>query len=106
MFKRRPAPERRPPVAGIKHLFHGIAIKPADDCKCSAVSAYEGKRLLSDEAPSLPLAGCDTPHSCKCVYQHFDDRRTAMRRESDVGLPPKEQIADRRMQTPRRITDG
>jgi hypothetical protein len=68
------------------------------------VDALEDARFLSDEAPSLPLAGCKTPQSCRCVYVHFNDRRTEVRRDTDSGLPPKEQPADRRMQT-RRITD-
>lgn len=105
MFKRK-APVRRPPGSAVRHLFHGVAVKPSERCKCKAVTALDGKRFLSDEAPSLPLAGCDSPQACRCVYEHFNDRRTEIRRESDSGFPPKEQPADRRMQTPRRITDS
>lgn len=105
MFKRK-VQVRRPPGSAVRHLFHGVAIKASDACQCKAVKALEGKRYLSDEAPSLPLAECDSPGACRCVYEHFNDRRTLVRRETDEGLPPKEQPADRRMQTARRITDG
>jgi hypothetical protein len=105
MFKRKVS-VRRPPGAAVRHLFHGVAVKPPEACRCKAVAALEGRRFLSDEAPSLPLAGCDTPHACRCVYEHFNDRRTLVRRDTDSGLPAKEQPADRRLQTARRITDG
>ena len=105
MFKRKVA-ARRPPGAAVRHLFHGVAIKPAEGCQCKAVTSLDGRRFLSDEAPTLPLAGCDRAPECRCVYEHFNDRRTLVRREMDSGLPPKEQPADRRLQAPRRITDG
>lgn len=105
MFKRK-VPVRQPPGAAVRHLFHGVAVKPSEDCRCKAAAKLQGRRYLSDEAPSLPLAGCDTPHACRCVYEHFNDRRTLVRRETDSGLPPKEQPQDRRLQTARRITDG
>ena len=105
MFKRKVA-VRRPPGAAVRHLFHGVAVKPAEACQCKAVAALEGRRFLSDEAPALPLTGCDVPHACRCVYQHFNDRRTLVRRETDSGLPAHERPMDRRLQAPRRITDG
>lgn len=104
MFKRR-IPVRRP-VAGIRHLFHGVAIKCTNGGRCAAVAALEGKRFLSDEAPMLPLADCDIPDACKCIYEHFNDRRTALRRDSDAGLPPAYYPGERRTRTSRRITDG
>ena len=105
MFKRKVA-ARRPPGGAVRHLFHGVAIKPAEACQCKAVTELDGRRFLSDEAPSLPLPGCDHPHACRCVYEHFNDRRTLVRREMDSGLPPRELPSDRRFHAPRRITDG
>ena len=52
---------------------------------CAAVKAIAGKRLLVDRAPPLPLADCDLG-SCNCRYQQYDDRRTDLRRDSDVGI--------------------
>jgi hypothetical protein len=103
MFKRKSS-DRRPPTAGIRHLFHGVAVKPFDACKCAAVAAIEGQRFLSDEAPPLPLVECDMPHTCRCVYEHFNDRRTELRRDSDFGPPSRHQDVDRRTKM-RRITD-
>jgi hypothetical protein len=103
MFKGKSS-KRRPYTAGIRHVFHGVAVKPSGDYRCSAVAAIEGQRFLSDEAPPLPLKNCEMPHACKCVYEHFNDRRTEGRRDSDFGLPSRYQAVDRRMQM-RRITD-
>jgi hypothetical protein len=103
MFKRKIS-IRRSSNSGIRHLFHGVAIKSSDACRCAAVAAIEGQRFLSDEVPRLPLTDCDMPYACKCVYEHFNDRRTELRRESDHGLPSRYQAVDRRLLM-RRITD-
>ena len=103
-FPRKAAP-RRPAVAAVRHLFHGVGIKPKPGCACLAVQAMEGQRFLSDEAPVLPLASCETPQQCRCVYEHFTDRRTVLRRDTDSGLPARSHPTDRRRQKARRITD-
>lgn len=54
----------------------------------------------------LPLSDCDNPAGCRCKYQHYDDRRTDARRESDIGLPMKDHPNDSRNGTGRRVTDG
>jgi hypothetical protein len=50
---------------------------------CDAARSYKGIRLLSVDAPRLPLATCDRPSECKCIYRHFSDRRQGPRREND-----------------------
>jgi hypothetical protein len=105
MFTRKSGSSTRPPVAAVKHLFHGIEIRPCDEFQCAAVKALGEQRFLSDEAPRLPLDDCSEPGRCGCVYKHFMDRRTAVRRESDVGLPSRPHELDRRVHAPRRITD-
>lgn len=105
MFTRKPTTSTRPPVAAVKHLFHGIEIRPCEEFECAAVKALGEQRFLSDEAPRLPLDDCSEPARCGCVYRHFNDRRTAMRRESDIGLPSRPYDLDRRVHAPRRITD-
>lgn len=102
MVKRKPP--KRPPAAGVKQLFHGVAIKSLYGRSCAAAVALDGLRFLSDEAPTLPLPNCDMPDTCKCVYEHFSDRRTTLRRDVDAGLPPAYRAVDRR-QSRRRITD-
>jgi hypothetical protein len=87
------------------NLFHGVEIQ-LDNPACAAVGRYRDQRLLSDEAPRLPVPGCDRGAECRCVYKHFHDRRTAPRREADVGLPERAPLSDRRSGKPRRVTDG
>ena len=94
------------PAGPARRLFHGVSVK-ADpiDC-CRAVDAIRCNRYLADEAPLLPLAGCDRPQDCRCTYQHYEDRRTEARRDSDLGLPMKDHPDDGRTGHGRRVTDG
>lgn len=54
---------------------------------CAAAQALGGQRLLSADAPRLPLATCDRSPDCGCIYRHFDDRRRGPRRSSERGRP-------------------
>lgn len=47
----------------------------ADDGACDAARSLTNLRLLLADVPPLPLKTCDRPATCKCKYQHFDDRR-------------------------------
>ena len=53
---------------------------------CAAAKDLKGQRVLSAEAPRLPLATCDTPDECKCTYRHFNDRRKGPRRARERGV--------------------
>lgn len=101
MFKRR---SKQPTVRALKHLFHGIAIEAGPAC-CEAARCVAGIRYLSDEAPRLPLESCTNSERCQCVYRHFSDRRTEVRRDTDAGLPPRPVLREKRNGTGRRITD-
>lgn len=77
--------------------FHAVSIELGPN-PCAAVSAIEGERFLSNDAPRLPLPDCTNP-DCHCAYQHYDDRRDGLRRDSDVGLlraAPEDERRDRR----------
>lgn len=58
-------------------------------------------RYLSHEAPPLPLPQCPNRAGCRCVYRHFEDRRTGSRRTDDLKngtkseTPPKNRRASR-----------
>lgn len=105
MFRRKP-PKTPRPAGVVRHLFHGVAIETGRyDC-CGAARAIGGQRFLSDEAPLLPLEGCDRRDQCSCRYRHYSDRRTALRREVDDGLPARLVPEEKRCGTGRRITDG
>jgi len=76
--KRAPDPAESPRYRAVE------VISDRGEC-CAAVKAIAGKRLLVDQAPPLPLAECDLG-SCNCRYQQYDDRRTDLRRDADVGI--------------------
>ncbi|MEQ8857666.1 MAG: hypothetical protein RIC56_03385 [Pseudomonadales bacterium] len=103
MFKRKTGP-KKPATSTLSHLFHGIAIRPGENA-CDAALALSQERFLSEEAPRLPLTGCSKALTCSCVYRHFSDRRTDVRREADLGLPPRYIPEDQRYGRGRRVTD-
>ncbi|MGB7990122.1 MAG: hypothetical protein WCF44_12035 [Candidatus Methylophosphatis roskildensis] len=59
--------------------YHCVAIR-SRGVVCVAARTLVGKRLLSSEAPTLPVPGC-TAANCRCSYVHYDDRRADDRRE-------------------------
>lgn len=107
-----PAPTLTPPRSGgirrsIARRFHGVSIRRGPDC-CQAVEALGKRRFLGDEAPRLPLPGCDHPR-CECAYSHHKDRRDGDDRRSGWGgfggFAPSVEGGNRRTKRPdRRIT--
>lgn len=67
--------------------YHAVSVRPGPG-PCEAALAVKGARVLSKDAPRLPLDGCDRPARCACRYQHFDDRRDKPRRRAE-GSPPE-----------------
>jgi hypothetical protein len=73
---------------------------------CAAARQLKGVRVLSADAPRLPLANCDCPGNCACTYRHYDDRRAGPRRARERGnLPGPWSATDRRRSIGRRETD-
>jgi len=62
--------------------FHSVSIS-MDASPCHAIRKYAGRRLLSNEAPILPLPDCDQSN-CSCRFEHFDDRRDPGNRRDRV----------------------
>jgi len=91
-------------VTQIEHIFHGVEVIPGEGC-CAAAREISGKRLLSTDAPRLPLDDCDRLNVCQCRYRHFSDRRTEIRRDADAGMHKHLHQDDRRDGAGRRITD-
>ncbi len=60
---------------------------------CQAVQDIAGKRFLSDELPKLPLNDCDASE-CKCSFKLHDDRRSDIRRGSDVAFDIASQLIE------------
>lgn len=104
MFKRRTG-RKRTRVSTLSHLFHGIAIEPGDQA-CEAARRMSEQRFLSEEAPILPLEACTCVDACRCVYRHYSDRRTEVRREADLGLPERHIPEEKRASAGRRVTDA
>ena len=79
-------------------------IAPASGC--DAARSLKSQRLLSAEAPRLPLATCDRPSECKCIYRHFNDRREGPRRDNEHATLPRAHTGpERRRRLGRRDTD-
>lgn len=63
----------------IRHgKYHCVTIHSGKHA-CEAVKKLQDKRILSSEAPSLPLSACDT-EQCQCKYLHHEERRAGERR--------------------------
>lgn len=63
--------------------FHGVSVKPCLYA-CKAAQELAGQRFLPDEAPAIPLPGCDEA-KCRCAYSHHGDRRDRENRRSGWG---------------------
>ncbi len=63
--------------------WHAVSVKPGPGA-CDVADTGRDRRWLSREAPLLPLPGCSRPESCRCTYQHHEDRRSLDRRAGDI----------------------
>jgi hypothetical protein len=93
-------------AAGVPRLrFHCVSVVAGANA-CTAAHAFTTARLLSAEAPRLPLEGCDRPEICSCGFQHFDDRRSGPRRAHERGdLADPWAVTERRRKRGRRATE-
>ncbi|HKE44549.1 MAG TPA: hypothetical protein VKB41_08425 [Steroidobacteraceae bacterium] len=71
-----------------KETWHAVSIVTPTST-CEAANNLRNHRFLSKDAPRLPLAGCSSPQTCRCIYRHHADRRGKPRRGADRGDPPK-----------------
>jgi hypothetical protein len=105
--KKRPVKSARTSPGKAEPLpYPAVSVYSKVNC-CEAANRLEGQKFLAAHAPQLPLGGCSQPESCQCRYRHMDDRRQDLRRDTDVGLPPRAFVErerrsrrDRRRQTP------
>ena len=70
---------------GEESEYPAVRIVFSESDACSAVRKFAGQRLLSSEAPLLPLADC-TQRECTCTYHHVEDRRFESRRGDDSSV--------------------
>ena len=59
--------------------WHAISVVASIQA-CPAARALRSIRLLSAQAPALPLKDCNQRSSCMCTYKHHKDRRAGPRR--------------------------
>jgi hypothetical protein len=85
--------------------YHAVSIVGGSRT-CAAARLLHDVRVLSADAPRLPLASCDHPGACKCTYKHHDDRRAGRRRADQSGQPGGPwAMTERRRSVGRRATD-
>ena len=85
--------------------YHAVSVVSGANA-CAAAKQLKNVRVLSADAPRLPLATCDCPATCACTYRHHDDRRAGPRRARELGeLPNPWAMTDRRRSIGRRETD-
>ena len=83
--------------------YHCVEVIAGDQA-CDAAKSLKGVRLLSADAPLLPLKTCEADE-CRCIYRHFDDRRQGPRREQHMRVATPSVDLDRRKRRGRRATD-
>ena len=86
-----PAPRKARPAGG---RFSAVEIRVRSNA-CQAARALEGQRLLSKEAPALPLPDC-TAAPCSCKFTKWSDRRSEGRRLEHGGLSASIFLANNR----------
>jgi len=84
--------------------WHAVSVV-ASQTACAAATALRGKRVLSNDAPRLPLPDCTHPLNCGCTYRHYPDRRVGPRRASERGMAARPVPQERRRQPGRRADD-
>lgn len=84
--KSRSAADKRQRKEPLEASYRAVSVRAGKDA-CEAARSLSSDRMLSAEAPLLPLADCDRIDRCACSYQHHGDRRDGPRRQAD-GAPP------------------
>jgi hypothetical protein len=85
--------------------FHAVAVMAGPNA-CATAARLKGVRLLSAEAPKLPMADCDRQDQCNCRFRHYDDRRAGPRRRVEsTGAGAAWTQAERRAKRGRRESD-
>jgi hypothetical protein len=88
--------------------YHCVEIVGGPEA-CAAVKLLAKQRILSGDAPLLPLDDCDRVDHCECIYLHFHDRRQGPRRSQvvrkEIVGTPAYKGRERRIGRGRRETD-
>jgi hypothetical protein len=82
--------------------FRCVVISP-DFVACKEVRGYQSTPLLVNNAPTLPLPGCDAI-KCNCTFMHYDDRRMEVARRDKQATKQELIYANRRVVKEKRMT--
>jgi hypothetical protein len=63
--------------------FHAVTVVAGTNA-CEQAKALKDVRLLSVDAPRLPMRDCDRQDQCECRFVKHDDRRAGPRRREGV----------------------
>lgn len=95
-------------TAAARSPYHSVSIVTGID-RCDAAITLTGQRFLPDEAPALPVPGCDRSGECRCRYRRHDDRRSDDERrlgfDTYTGFGLQSATNERRARTNRREPD-
>jgi len=73
--------KKKTPAKKIVHgKYHCVTVAYPKNA-CNAVKRLKDQRILSSEAPVLPLAECDK-NECNCRFHHHEERRVEERRDA------------------------
>jgi hypothetical protein len=72
-----------------------VSIVGGPNC-CAAVKEMALVRVLSADAPRLPVKTCDRPETCDCKFRHYDDRRASPRRAEEGARVSAARASDER----------
>jgi hypothetical protein len=86
--------------------YHAVSVIAGANA-CVQAKALKDVRLLSLQAPRLPIVGCTNANDCQCRFQHHADRRAGPRRSELRNVRSGAVIADanRRRLVGRRDSD-
>ena len=98
VFWKKPTNADKAPSAPTPQPWKAVSVLAGIN-GCAAAEALRGKRFLSNEAPLLPLRDCGSPGTCKCRYQHHQDRRAVVRRATDRGELPVRKVLEKEMRS-------
>lgn len=59
--------------------FRGVGVTT----NCRAAAHLRGREFPFDQAPALPVSGCDAP-TCRCSYRGLPERRQGIERRSGI----------------------
>lgn len=77
------AKRARAPRPAKRTNYRAVSVLPCENA-CAAAHAF-ADRVLTEDAPNLPLDTCDRIRDCSCRYEQHADRRAGEDRRATFG---------------------